>query len=225
MSLLRTLGLAALALAAATPTLADPASTPPPDQAAGVDVFVSSDADHTDVSKAALSFDWRRAGPEQYDGIRMETARFRPLGQAATSDQRIYYRFADKGRDWAWSGQVGTDGHTALGSFDVHNGARFRQEYFLEREIVETPQGVSRRIYYTFAGGAVDLPAGDRDMFTVTGAVQDFTGRNMRLHLRGTYVHTLKADWGLTAQVRARYFHSSEPGQFDYFSPRNFVQV
>jgi len=210
---------AVLALAAATPALAEPT------QALGVDVFASSDADHTDITKVALSFDWRRDGAERYDGVRLETARFRPLGQDETKDTRLYYRFADKSRTWAWNGQVGTDGHTALGSLDVHNGARFRQEYFLERDIVETPQGLNRRIYYTFAGGALDLPAGDRDVMTVVGAMQDFTGRNVRLHLRGNYVHTLQADWGLSAQVRARYFHSSTPGEFDYFSPRNFAQV
>ena len=35
----------------------------------------------------------------------------------------------------------------------------------------------------------------------------------------------LQPDWGLTAQIRGRYFHSSEPGEFDYFSPKNFIQI
>lgn len=194
-------------------------------QAWGLDVFSSSDADNTEVSKLGISYDWRRLGPDQHQGVRLETARFRPIGQETTTDFRAYYRFADKRGAWTWSGQVGTDGDTILGGVDVHNDARFRQEYFLEREIVETPQSLDRGVYYTFAGGALDLPIDDRNSLTVVGAVQDFTGRNTRMHFRANYVRLLQPEWGLTAQLKARYFHSSEPGEYDYFSPRDFVQV
>lgn len=30
---------------------------------------------------------------------------------------------------------------------------------------------------------------------------------------------------GRTVQLRARQFHSTHPGEFDYFSPRNHVQL
>lgn len=194
-------------------------------QAVGVDIFSSSDADDTDVSKVGLSFDWRRVSPEDYQGLRIESATFKPLGQGAEKDVRLYYRFADRRGDWAWNGQAGTDRRTLLGAFAIHNSSRFRQEYFLEREIVETPQGVTRGVYYTFAGGAFDLPIDDRNTLTLVGAVQAFTGRNVRAHVRANYVHVLQADWGLSAQLRTRVFHSSHPGEFDYFSPETFVQV
>ena len=54
---------------------------------------------------------------------------------------------------------------------------------------------------------------------------QEFTGKNVRLHVRGNYVHALKPEWGLTAQLRTRYFRSTEPGEFDYFSPRWSAEV
>lgn len=213
----------AASLLAAPPALAAEPAAPP--SAVTVDVFASSDADNTDVAKWGANLDWRRAGPDDYEGVRLELARFSPLGQPATKDVRAYYRLARKTPDWSWSAQLGSDGDTVLGALNVHNAGRFRQEYFLEREIVETPQGLDRGIYYTFAGGALDLPVDDRNTFTVVGAVQDFTGRNRRLHARATYVHVLSEEWGLTAQVRGRYFHSTEPREYDYFSPRNFVQV
>ena len=212
-----------LALAAAAPAFAQPAEAP--SRALGVDIFTSSDADDTDVSKVALSFDWRRVSPEIYQGLRIERATFQSGSQDRTEDLRAYYRFGDTNGEWTWNGQAGTDGHTLLGGFGLHNASRFRQEYFLEREIVETPVGVSREIYYTFAGGALDLPVNDHNNFTVVGGVQAFTGRNVRLHLRVNYVRVLQADWGLTAQLRTRYFHSSHPGEFDYFSPETFVQA
>lgn len=212
------LGLA-LALAACAPATADDVM-----RAVETDVFTSSDADHTEVTRAGLSLDWRYRDRDHYDGVRLESARFRPLGQETTHDLRAYYRFADSSKGWAWRGQVGTDGETVLGGFSVHD-AGYRTEYFLEREIVETPQGIARGVYYTFAGAAVDLPLDARNSLSLVGAGQAFTGRNVRAHLRANYIHVVNPDWGLTAQVRARYFRSSHPGEFDYFSPRDHAQV
>lgn len=214
--------LCATACAVAAPVLA---AEEPAAPAAGFDLFASTDADDTEVAKASVYFDWRHAGPERYQGVRLETARFKPLGGDTVEDQRVYLRLADRGRNWAWSGQVGTDGDTVLGAFAIHNEARFRQEYFVEREIVETPRGLNEGIYYTFAGGAFDLPVSDRHGFTVVAGVQDFTGDNIRSHLRVNYTYGIKPSWGLSAQVRTRFFHSSEPGEYDYFSPEWYAEV
>ncbi|RAK69042.1 hypothetical protein [Phenylobacterium kunshanense] len=194
-------------------------------QAITVDAFTSSDADKTEVARFGANVDWRREGPDRHQGVRVETARFSPLGQKTTEDIRVYYRQADVAGDWTWKAQVGTDGDTVLGALNAHNNARWRQEYFVEREIIETPQGLARGVYYTFAGAALDLPIDARNTLTAVGAVQAFTGRNERLHLRASYVHVVQPEWGLTAQLRSRWFHSSDPGEYDYFSPRNFIQV
>jgi hypothetical protein len=224
------IAVAALAFAlAATPLSAraqdDVAAGFIPSHAVGFDVFASTDADDTEVIKAGVSADWRYRGPDDYLGIRVETARFKPLGGPSTEDQRVYLRFADKTGGWSWKGQVGTDGETALGAVSVHNEARFRQEYFIEREILETPRGLDEGVYYTFVGGAFDLPVDDRNGFTAVVGLQDFTGDNVRTHLRLSYVHVLKPEWGLSAQIRTRYFHSSDPGEFDYYSPENYAEI
>ncbi|MDP9057425.1 MAG: hypothetical protein M3N34_08940 [Pseudomonadota bacterium] len=112
-----------------------------------------------------------------------------------------------------------------MGSFTIHDDARLRKEFFVERDILETPQGVTRRIYYTFAGGALDLPVDARNNFTVVAGVQPFTGANVRLHLRANYVHVLKPSTGLSLELRTRYFYSTVPGEFDYFSPRWYAEV
>lgn len=213
--------------AAVLPLLAALAMAPPADagQAVTVDGFMSSDADKTEVARFGANLDWLSEGPDRHQGVRIERARFSPLGQEATEDLRVYVRQADVTGGWTWKAQVGTDGDTVLGALNAHNDARWRQEYFLEREIIETPQGLARGVYYTFAGGALDVPIDARNTVTAVGAVQAFTGRNERLHLRASYVHVLAPDWGLTAQLRSRWFHSSHPGEYDYFSPRDFVQV
>jgi hypothetical protein len=112
-----------------------------------------------------------------------------------------------------------------LGSVSVHDNSRFRKELFVEREILETRQGLSRGIYYTFAGAALDLPIDDRNNFTVVAGAQPFTGDNVRLHGRINFVHSVKPDWGLTVQLRTRYFRDTVPFEYDYFSPRWYAQV
>lgn len=193
--------------------------------AAGADLFVSADADDTEVYRAGLNLDISHQGPDHYLGLRYEHALYRPLGRPATDYDRAFLRWADRGGGWAWAGQIGTDGHTLLGSAGAHDDSRFRKEIFVERDIVETPRGVGEGIYYTFAGAAIDLPADSRNSLTLVGGVQAFTGRNERLHLRATLIHSLKPDWGLSLQLRARYFLSTTPGELDYYSPRWYAQA
>lgn len=193
--------------------------------AVGADLFYSSDADDTEIVKAGINFDLAYAGPQKHWGIRLERARFTPLGQRSRTMDRAYLRGADSLGAWKWSVTAGTDGHSLLGSASIHDEARFRKEVFVEREILETPQGLTHRIYYTFAGAALDLPADDRNVLTVVAGVQPFTGDNVRTHLRATFVHVVKPDWGLSAQLRTRYFRSSDPHEFDYYSPRWYAEV
>lgn len=194
-------------------------------QAAGVDVFYASDSDHTEVLKLGANLDWRWNGLDDHQGIRVEKAWFKPVGQRRRAMDRIYVRLADRTGKWTWNATAGTDGRTILGSAAIHNDARVRQEYFIEREIVETPVGLTRRIYYTFGGAALDLPADDRNNFTLFAGLQAFSGDNVRTHLRGTYVHVVEPNWGLSVQLRTRYFHSSVPHEFDYYSPRWYAEV
>jgi hypothetical protein len=136
----------------------------------------------------------------------------------------VYYRFAG-GEAWKWNGRVGSDGHTVLGNAAVHNESAHRQEYFIEREIIETPLGLQDRLYSTYAGGALDVPIDDRNLLTTVVGVQDFDGDNLRLHLRGNFIHTLSTEHGLSAQLRVRYFHDSVANELDYFAPGWYAQA
>lgn len=188
------------------------------DPYAGVQVYYSSDADDTEVVKTALDLDLSHADSEHYQGLSLEIARFQPAGQPWVEQHRLYYRFAG-GEAWKWSGRVGSDGHTVLGSVSVHNEAPRRQEYFVEREIIETPLGLRDGLYSTYAGAAFDLPFDERNLLTTVVGVQHFDGRNVRLHLRGSFISTLSAEHGLSAQLRLRYFHDSVANESDYYAP------
>lgn len=194
-------------------------------QAVGADLFASTDADNAETVKAGLSYDWRYQGPDSYRGARLETARFSPAAGPATQEQRLYYRFAETGESWSWNGMVGTNGDTVLGSLSAHKSGRIRQEYFIERERLETAQGLAQDLYHTFAGAAFDLPVDERNTITALVGVQDFDGDNLRAHLRARYIHVVKPDWGLSVQLRTRGFHNSVPAEADYFSPEWYVEV
>jgi hypothetical protein len=225
---MKSLVFAALPLFLAAPAMAqdvDTEGTASPRQAVGADLFVSTDADDTDVYRAGINLDPHHAGPRDYWGVRVEKAWYRPLGLATVGKERVFLRYADENANAGWNAQVGTDGNTIIGSASIHDNARFRKEFFIERDIVETPRGVNEGIYYTFAGAAIDLPVDDRNNFTVVAGVQEFTGKNVRLHARANYVHVVKPEWGLSAQLRTRYFHSTEPREYDYYSPRWYAQL
>ncbi|MEQ8309583.1 MAG: hypothetical protein RIA72_02675 [Sphingopyxis sp.] len=193
--------------------------------AIGVDVFASTDADDTDVIRVGVNLDPIYESPDDYFGLRVEKAWYRPLGLATAERERVFLRYANGSTDWKWNAQIGTDGDTVIGSASIHDESRYRKEFFVERDIVETPRGVEEGIYYTFVGAALDVPVDDRNSFTVMAGAQEFTGKNVRLHARANYVHVLKPEWGLSAQLRTRYFHSSKPREYDYYSPRWYVQA
>lgn len=191
---------------------------------AGFETFHSSDADETEIAKFALNFDFSHIDNEHYRGLSLETARFRPSGQRTVEEQRVYFRFAG-GDAWKWNGRVGSDGHTVLGSAAIHNQSAHRQEYFVEREIIETPLGLQNGLYSTFLGGAFDLPFDDHNQLTTVVGAQDFGGQNLRLHYRGNFIHAIAPDLGLSAQLRVRYFHDSHTNEADYFAPGWYAQA
>jgi hypothetical protein len=195
------------------------------DGALGADATYMSDADETEVIAAGINFNVDYDGPEDYRGIRIERVWYNPLGQGWSRDDRVYLRAANKTAGWSWAAKVGTDGHTALGSVSVHDDARWRKELFVERDVVETPSGVAGDLHYTLVGASVDVPLGERDTLALVAGVQDFTGENRRIHLRANLVHVIKPDWGLSAQLRTRWFRNSDPGEGDYYSPRWYAQV
>jgi hypothetical protein len=194
-------------------------------QALVFDTFASTDADRSDTWKLGLGYDFDHADAGHYRGLRIEQARFSPMGQATTTQRRLYYRFADGSDDWSWKAMLGSNGHDWLGNASLVHEQRMRQEFFLEREVVETPMGLARGLHYTYAGAAIDIPVDERNVFTALAGVQAFSGNNQRLHLRGRYIRVLDETHGLSLQLRVRYARDSHPHEFDYFSPRWYLRA
>lgn len=216
--------IAAVTLATAMPA-ALAAQDIEPGPAVGAEVFASSDSDDTDILRTAIDFDLRNAGENDRIGVRVEKAWYDPSGTGTRERERVFGRFATTSGDWDIAILAGTDGHTIIGSASAHDNSAFRKEVFIERDVVETQRGLDEDIYSTFIGAAIDLPLNERNIVTVLGGVQEFTGDNLRLHARANYVHVVKPEWGLSLQLRGRYFRDSDPGEFDYYSPRWYAQA
>lgn len=193
--------------------------------ASGSEIFYSSDSDGTEVARAGIDLGLRDAGDTRSIGIRLERARYDPGGRGWESRDRIFLTGAEKLGKWQLRARAGSDGDSVIGALSLNDDSRFRKEFFVERDIVETRQGLDLGLYATFAGAAVDLPADDRNVFTALAGVQAFTGGNVRLHLRASYIHVVKPKLGLSVQLRARGFRSSDPGEHDYYSPRRYAEA
>lgn len=193
--------------------------------AIGVELWASTDSDKTGVVKLLGRALWDFEGSAKYQGIDVERAWFSPDGQHARVQSRVYLDLADTlDAKWNWTARIGTNGHTVLGSASIRS-RDWSKELFVEREVVETPRGLDQGIYYTFAGASLDLISRADDTLNGMAGFQKFSGRNDRLHLRATYVHVVSSRNGISIQLRARYFHSTHPNEFDYFSPREFLQL
>lgn len=194
-------------------------------QAVRPEAFVSSDADGSEVQKWGLGWDVSRRDREHWIGLKAEQARFAGPG-FSHSEQRLYLRaagtFGPQAPDddsWRWQVSPGTNGDAVLGSASLHTEGERRKEVFLERELLETRQGVADGQVVTFLGGAIDQPLGDRWSSTGLLGLQDFDDDNLRTHLRGTLVYALMPEAGISLQLRSRYYRNSEPFAGDYFSP------
>ncbi|MCM8557411.1 hypothetical protein [Sphingomicrobium sediminis] len=194
--------------------------------AVGGTIFVSSDADGTDILRVGADFDIARWNREKYRGIRVERAHFAPgNSEVEDTDLRVYARIAEPVGEWKLAGTVGTDGDDLLGSITAVHDVALRKEFFLEREIVETPIGLTQGLMSTYGGLAVDIPADDLTSFTLLGGVQAFTGDNTRYHLRANAVRVVDPDNGISIQLRARYFTDTTPREYDYYAPGEYLQL
>lgn len=219
------LSVAFAALAVAAPLYGQDVEEAASRQAVGTDLFYSSGSDETEVLSIGINYDFRAISADEYAGVTLERAWYNPAGLREERRDRYFVRAGHEFGNWQMKARVGTDGDSLVGSLSLNDRSRYRKELFIERDIIEARQGLAQGIYSTFVGAAIDLPTDERNVFTTLVGVQEFSGENVRLHLRGNYVHVVKPELGLSLQLRSRWFRNSEPGEFDYYSPRWYAEI
>ncbi len=210
--------LLALGLVAALPAAAQ--SGP----ALRADGFMSSDSDGNDVQRHSLGWDVSRQDIEHWWGLRFERARFSGDGWSER-EERLYLRAAGGDGGWRWRGEVGSNGDDLLGSASIHSTDAYRKEFFLERDVLETRQGMEEGLLSTFAGAAMDFPLSERWSANGLVGLQDFGGDNLRRHVRAAVVYGLVPSQGLSLQLRVRQANDSVRQEADYFAPGRYRQA
>ncbi|MBB3762984.1 hypothetical protein [Sphingomicrobium lutaoense] len=196
-----------------------------PSFAVGSDVVYSTDAEGTDVLRFGLNLSPSYRGPDDHWGFRIERLQFQSERIAPEADERLYVRYAKTMKDWQVRTQVGTNGDSIIGSASLHNDAPVRWEFFLERDLLETSNGIEDSLYTTFGGAAVDVPLSEQTQVTLLAGLQEFDGDNLRTHIRSNLVYVASPELGLSVQFRARYFRNSVPREGDYFSPKEYLEL
>lgn len=212
--------LAAVALMAANPSAL--AGEPAP--AFRPELFVSSDSDRNTTQRQSLGWDLQRRDIEHWWGLRAERARFAGPGWRESA-VRLFVRGAGGEGDWRWQAEAGSDGEALLGSASLASTDPRRKEFFLERDVLETREGLRQGKVHTYAGAALDWPLSDRWSATGLAGLQDFGGDNLRRHLRASLVYALAPEQGLSLQLRLRQFNDSDPRELDYFAPGRYRQA
>lgn len=196
-----------------------------PGQAARAELAASSDSDGNQTVKTGLGWDWRHAGPDQWSGVKVQHARFSGDGWSR-QEQRVYLAAAGLAGSWRWQGQLGSNGHRLLGNASIHSDDAYRKEFFVERDVLETRQGVRNGWVQTYVGGALDIPLSARWSATTLAGLQDFgVGDNLRSHLRANLVYALLPQQGISLQLRTRYYHDRHTGEGDYYAPGDYRQA
>jgi hypothetical protein len=210
-----------LGLLVALPMAQALASEPaqPDYQALRPDAWFSSDAEGNETRKVGLGWDWQRTDLEHWVGLKVEHARFSGDGWSE-NEQRVYLRAAGGPEQWRWQAAVGSNGHDLIGNASWFTTDDFRKELFIEREVLETEEGVRRNLVQTYAGAAIDIPFNDRWSATVLGGLQDFgSGDNLRTHARVNLSFLAFPEQGVSVQLRNRYYRNSDPFEGSYYSP------
>src|SRR3546814_14028261 len=94
-------------------------------------------------------------------GLRLVRWLHRHVGVRGLTDQRAYLLFADTRSELKWNGKLGTYGHTLLGGASRVRDRAWRQEYYVERDVLETRSGRDGR-HATLAGAAFDIRSEER---------------------------------------------------------------
>jgi hypothetical protein len=194
------------------------------------DTFYSTDKAGFETIQQLVGWDIHRIDNEHYVGVALEDAHYSGPG-FGTSDDRAYLRFADTrpnkdGTAWKWNAQLGFDQRTVVGNFEIYDerADKSRAELYGERDIVATREGTDLGLYSTLIGVADDFQLTPRLSATASAAFEDFTDDNTRDLARARLVYVVAPDYGISAQLRTRYFHDSDPNEFDYFSPRWYAE-
>lgn len=111
------------------------------------------------------------------------------------------------------------------GSWNIRFSERTGAELVASRDAVESQQVLKNGTMASFIGVSLDHALTDR--LTVIGmpTYRRFTDGNEQVGLRGWLIYTLMPEYGLSVNLKARGYESSQNGGGAYFSPDRYERA
>lgn len=98
-----------------------------------------------------------------------------------------------------------------------------RAELMLNRDRVETLQGLMQGTHYTMAGADLEQQFTERISGVLMGGVQSFSDGNNRPFIKLRGVYDVIPDYGVTLQLRYRQYHDTDTAEATtYFNPDRY---
>lgn len=190
----------------------------------------SRDSDGLEASAFSRGAAPFHAAPYRYTGILARTLRYSQAGWVADGkaialqDRRRYsdgWLHIDAGL--ARLGGTSVSAAVSRGWFDESGRS---VELMLERNLVDSREGIEKNLTATLVGVGGDLPLTTATMLTGTAAVQYVEDNNWRTHLRLRLSHEIvAAPAAVQLQARYRGIRADNPHTGNYFNPRSFDEV
>jgi hypothetical protein len=190
----------------------------------GIEASASTDSSATDVVRLGYLALLDYVDPFEYLGVTIEGVWIKPTENGTDFSKRIYIEVANNLGEWDYDARVGTDGYTIVGYASINN-EDWSQRYFIDRDIVETFDGVDLAIYYTELGAELRSYLDSRNTLNYGVGLIEYVGKNTTYYAEAGYTHKFPGKLGLNAQLQMRYEHSTFPNEFDYYAPKNRVEI
>lgn len=122
------------------------------------------------------------------------------------------------------------NGYTLLttdSEYGFRLGDRTSGQIAINRDRVETQDGLIYGIYYTLAGASIEQQLIDRLTLVATGGGMFFSDANTRAYMKFRLIYDLMPEYGVTAQLRYRQYHDSNttiPNNY-YFNPDGYAET
>jgi len=211
-------------------TVAQAQSTPRLGQAAGTEIFMTSDSEGFEERRVSVEYFPRFAHGDQFIGLRgshyfYQQGDWSRHGQKFSLLARQLDPLTQNG--WTIDGGVFQQRRHMLATLDssvrVPITSTTAWEGFASRDWVETPRALDAGIHYTFAGMALEQLIGHHVTMVGIAGQQYFSDGNRRDHGRLRVIYQPSLNLGLTIQARFRAYRSThlDVGR-TYFNPAHY---
>lgn len=197
------------------------------------DFFISGDSDGFQAIKAGGSYLPRYEHGDSYIGAGYQFNHYLQNGWSASGNQvGLIAKNINPHNGLGYSASLyvnqmaGGDLLTTDSTYGFKLGGHTQAEIMLNRDRVETENGLNHGTFYTMPGVSLEQQLVERFSVIATAGDMIFSDGNNRPIFRVRAIYDLWPDYGLTAQIRYRQFHDTNTSVANnYFNPDRYNET